>query len=111
MDVLKKYNYKIPDLAQQVYNKEIKNVAKIVVNGEVQKVKSSGSKREVVTTERSKQFTTHTGRRSFGRRFLDKGGSLIILSKIFGHRNVETTLRYIGYQPQEVINEFQKVFG
>lgn len=110
VDLLTKYKYKIPLLTQQVYNHEVKHVSRMKVKGTVTKIKSSGNKREVIEVDRSQMFTTHTGRRTFGRRFIDRGGSLIILSKIFGHRNTETTLNYIGYQPQEVISEFQKVF-
>lgn len=109
--ILEKYKFKVPTMSQQEYNREIKNIARIVVKGQGQKVKSSGNKRTVKQMERHELYTTHTGRRTFGRRFLDRGGSLIVLSKIMGHKNTETTLRYIGYQPQEVVSEFMKVFG
>lgn len=109
--IFRKYNFEIRTVSQQEYNRTIKHIAHIKVKGTVVKVKNSGSKRITTKLERWQLFTTHTGRRTFGRRFLDKGGSLIVLSKIYGHKNIETTLKYIGYQPQEVISEFRKVFG
>jgi len=109
--IFKKYNYEIKTVSQQEYNREIKNIARIVVKGQIIKVKNSGNKRTTQKVERWQMFTTHTGRRTFGRKFLDGGGSLIVLSKIYGHKNLETTLNYIGYQPQEIVAEFKKVFG
>ena len=111
LKILAKYNYSPPSVSQQKYNELIKIVAQMVVTGESTVVKTSGNKRKTKTVKRCDMFTTHTGRRTFGRRFLDKGGSLIVLSKIFGHSDTSTTLRYIGYQPQEVVSEFLKVFG
>jgi integrase len=108
--ILKKYDYKPPLVSQQKYNQFIKKVAQIVTEGQAAKSKSSGNKSKIELVNRSNMFTTHTGRRTFGRRFLDRGGSLVVLSKIFGHSDTSTTLRYIGYQPQEVVSEFVKVF-
>jgi integrase len=110
-EIFRKYRYEIRTVSQQEYNREIKNIARIVVKGELLKVKNSGNKRITEIMARYKFFTSHTGRRTFGRRFLDKGGSLVVLSKIYGHKNLETTLKYIGYQPQEIVAEFNKVFG
>lgn len=111
LTILAKYNYSSPKVSQQKYNSLIKKVAQVVVTGTGSKTRSSGNKRKIESINRCNLFTTHTGRRTFGRRFLDKGGSLIVLSKIFGHSDTSTTLRYIGYQPQEVVSEFVKVFG
>lgn len=111
LTILAKYNYYSPSVSQQKYNALIKKVAQIVVTGTGQKTKSSGNRRKIESINRCDLFTTHTGRRTFGRRFLDKGGSLVVLSKIFGHSDTSTTLRYIGYQPQEIVSEFVKVFG
>ena len=111
VQILKKYDFKPPMVSQQKYNQFIKKVAQVVTEGQATKSKSSGNKRKTELVNRCNMFTTHTGRRTFGRRFLDKGGSLVVLSKIFGHSDTSTTLRYIGYQPQEVVSEFVKVFG
>lgn len=109
--ILKKHEFKPPVVSQQKYNQFIKKVAQVVTEGQATRNKSSGNKSKIELVNRCNMFTTHTGRRTFGRRFLDKGGSLVVLSKIFGHSDTSTTLRYIGYQPQEVVSEFVKVFG
>ncbi|HAZ26900.1 MAG TPA: hypothetical protein DCY95_21945, partial [Algoriphagus sp.] len=110
--ILKKYDYQIPFVTQQEFNRQIKRIARSAkIGGITNIVKTSGSKRIIEEKYRWQLFTTHTGRRTFGRRFLDMGGSLIVLSKLFGHKNIETTLHYIGYQSNEIVEEFKKVFG
>ncbi|HAH37502.1 MAG TPA: hypothetical protein DCL81_13590 [Algoriphagus sp.] len=110
--ILKKYDYQIPFVTQQEFNRQIKHIARSAkIGGITNIVKTSGSKRIIEEKYRWQLFTTHTGRRTFGRRFLDMGGSLIVLSKLFGHKNIETTLHYIGYQSNEIVEEFKKVFG
>lgn len=111
LNILNKYRFEVPAMSQGEYNIHIKTVAGRVVTGKYSKTKISGGRRRDIVTDRHKMFTTHTARRSFGRRFLDKGGSLIVLSKIFGHQTTETTLKYIGYQPQEVVTEYLKAFS
>jgi site-specific recombinase XerD len=97
--ILEKYRFTIPTVSQQEFNREIKNVARIVVKGTFQNVSSSGSKTTTEQIQRHKMFSSHTGRRSFARRMLDKGASIV------------TTMGYVGYQPSEIIKEFNKVFG
>lgn len=111
MQILVKYDYAVPAISLKEFNKQIKIVVKPAVQGKGTRVKMIRHKRKVETLDRAKLFSSHTGRRTFGRRFLDKGGSIFVLSKIYGHKSIETTLQYIGYQPQEVIDEFNKVFG
>lgn len=110
-ELLEKYDYKVPVISNQAFNREIKHVAEKVVTGTFVKTTSSGSNSSETTVPRHKMFSAHTARRSFARHMLDKGASLIIVSKILGHSTTETTLIYAGYQPQEVVAEFQKVFN
>lgn len=109
--ILQKYDFKMPVISNQAFNREIKHVAQRVVTGSFVKTSSSGSKVTETVIPRHKMFSAHTARRSFARHMLDKGASLIIVSKILGHSTTETTLIYAGYQPQEVVSEFQKVFN
>lgn len=107
--ILKKYRFEIPIHPQQVFNREIKKIAGPVATEPYTTYHHYGARTEKRTVRRAKMFSSHTGRRTFGRRWIDRGGSLLVLSKIFGHSNTETTLGYIGYQPQEVLEEFKRV--
>lgn len=108
-DILQKYNFRLPRYTQQNYNLVIKEVAKRATKGTYIKYRFEGNKKIKKVKQRHQMFTTHTGRRFFGRNWIDRGGSLVILMKIFGHSSIETTLKYIGYQPEEITKEFQKV--
>lgn len=108
LQILKRYDYKIPTYAQQTYNEKIKHIVRPVAQGEVIKIKFVGAKRINISMPRHKMYSSHTGRRTFGKRWIDRGGSLIVLSKIFGHSSTDTTLKYIGYQPGEISEEFRR---
>lgn len=55
-------------------------------------------------------FTTHTMRRSFGKKVYETYGcsehSLVLLSKIFSHSSVAITREYIGLQQEEITNVY-----
>lgn len=106
--ILKKYEFEIPVYSQKSYNKEIKIIVRPVINGDFIKIKLSGPTKHRIPTPRYKMFSTHTGRRFFGRNWIDSGKSIYILMLIFGHSTIETTLKYISYQPEEITKEFQK---
>lgn len=110
-DILRKYHFSLPSYSQQHYNATIKTIAKKAVNGVFTKYRFQGKRKIKLLKNRHDMFTTHTGRRFFGRNWIDRGGSLVILMHIFGHQSIETTLRYIGYQPEEITKEFQKIMG
>jgi site-specific recombinase XerD len=112
MEILDRYSYGLPIYSQQHHNRELKNIAGLVIkNEQYQKVTVQGNKKTYSLVARKDMFSTHTGRRTFGRRFLDMGGNIVILSKIFGHSSIEVTLKYIGYEAQEIMNEFFRVMG
>lgn len=54
------------------------------------------------------QFSSHTFRKTLGRRVYSKNGesdkSLLMLSKMFNHANTTTTRRYLGITEQEISN-------
>lgn len=110
-EILKSYDFSIPKYSQQTYNRTIKKIADKVVNGVFVKYRFEGKNKVKKLVKRADMFTTHTARRFFGRNWIDSGGSVFILMKILGHGSIETTLRYIGYQPEEITNEFKKVMG
>lgn len=107
--ILQKYNFNIPLFSQQYFNVLIKKIAGKCVKGKYVKYKFFGKRKIKIIKDRSKMFTTHSARRFFGRNWVDLGGSIYVLMKIYGHTSIETTLRYIGYQPQEITEEYQKV--
>jgi len=58
-------------------------------------------------------FSTHTFRKTFGRRIWDKNNnsekSLILLGQIFNHTSVAITKRYLGIREQEIKNVYMSL--
>lgn len=58
-------------------------------------------------------FSTHTFRKTFGRYVYDKSGrtekSLLYLNRIFKHKNLDTTMIYLGIRDDEISNIFNSI--
>lgn len=113
MSILSKYNFQLPVHAQGTHNLYIKNIARRVkpCREKYEKVTYKGIKKFTEPVLRAEMISTHTARRTFARHWLNNQGSLVILSKMLGHSSTEQTLRYAGFTPQEVSQEFDKVFN
>lgn len=71
MDILKRYNYQLPHLANQQYNMRLKIVAD-----------AAGI---------DKPIASHWGRRTCGMLLLNRGLSMEIVAKVLGHKSIKTT--------------------
>lgn len=58
-------------------------------------------------------FSTHTFRKTFGRYVYDKSGrtekSLLYLNRIFKHKDLDTTMIYLGIRDDEISNIFNSI--
>lgn len=109
--ILEKYDFKIPQYANQTHNDWIKIIAKKKIREIVEEPYYVGTVLHKRKRFRADLITTHTARRTFAREWLDRGGSLEMLSKYLGHKSTKTTLTYIGYTPRELTSEFERLFG
>lgn len=121
--ILKKWNYRVPRIYQHDLNAKIKSIA--AAAGEksrkgkresglldlIEKVRYRGADRVVSMLHKYELITTHTGRRTFGRRWAEMGGEIRYLSKYYGHATVAQTEEYIGWSTVEVNAEMMRVFG
>jgi integrase len=83
--LLEKYNGRPPVISNQRMNDYIKEAAR------------------VAGLENTEQITTHVGRRTAGTFYLNRGVSLLTVSKILGHKSVKTTERYYAALLTETI--------
>ena len=86
IEVLKKYDYKLPIISNQKYNVSLKVVAQY-----------AGI---------DKNITTHMGRHTFAVFALNKGVSIEIVAKMLGHTNIRTTQIYAKVLNSEVEKSF-----
>lgn len=121
--ILKEWRFKVPRIHQHDLNAGIKRIAKAAAmqwekaHGDspllqlIEKVRFSGSERLVSIFPKHDLITSHTARRSFGRRWAERGGELRFLQQYYGHATLQQTLDYIGWTTAEVNTEMIRVMS
>lgn len=113
VSILKEWSGKPPRLQQDACNLEIKDICKAawvkLPEMRIQVVRYRGNIRKIENPLIHQLVTTHTARRTFGRRWMENGGSLRNLSVYFGHSNERQTAEYIGWTTEEVNKEMLRV--
>lgn len=112
MNIIRSYNYNLPQVSQQKHNIHIKKICeKAKINTQIEKVRYSGGKRIVTTHFKYDLITTHSFRRAFARKLYDDGIAVGTISKLLGHSEVSTTMKYIGIDHYEGHEAVDKVFN
>jgi integrase len=110
--ILEAWGGKPPRLYQHDCNSFIKLIGRAAkLNQTIEKVRYKGSERIVSILPKFEMITTHTARRTFGRRWMEQGGDIRYLSKYFGHASIQQTEEYIGWTTKEVNDEMMRVMG
>lgn len=108
--ILRKWDGKPPRLNQSDCNNIIKQICRgAKLEDMIEKVRFAGNERKVSLLPKHSLVTTHTARRTFGRRWMENGGSIRNLCIYYGHSNEKQTAEYIGWTTEEVNNEMLKV--
>lgn len=112
LSLAKKYGNSFPRISQQEENRLIKQVGMIAgLNEPREKLTHLGGKvkREIIPLYQL--ISSHTARRTFARRWYENGGELIKLSRYLGHKDLKTTMVYIGLEDLEASEEMRRVMG
>ena len=103
MQIIEKYNYKLPNVNEQILNKEIKNICKIAgLDREFKNERGKFKLHDIVTS--------HDGRRSFATNCYLNGLSASQIMEITGHKTESSFLRYIQETRTPQALEIFKVF-
>ena len=86
MEILEKYNYKLPVITNQQYNMRLKVLSSYACI--------------------NKRITSHVGRHSFATWALSSGVPLPVVSKMLGHKKISTTEIYAKVLQQDVAAGF-----
>jgi integrase len=96
VEILEKYNYKLPKTYEQKVNKSIKAVGQLAGISEIiilEKLK--GGKKVTETYNKSQLIVTHTARRSAATNMYRAGIPSYDIMKITGHRTEQNFLKYL----------------
>lgn len=89
VNILKKYNFKLPIISSQQYNVQLKAV--------------------VALAGLQKSLTSHMGRHTFAVMVLNNGVRIETVSKMMGHSDIKTTQIYAQFLNSEVEREFDRL--
>lgn len=89
MNILKKYDYKLPVLSNQKYNSYLKEIGDIC--------------------QINKELHSHLARHTCATRLLNDGMPLEIVAKVLGHTNTRQTQHYAKLLDKTVLNSFKKM--
>lgn len=90
IDILKKYDFKLPKISNQKYNAALKFI------------------KEICKIE--KPLHTHIARHSYATRCINMGIRLEVVAKLLGHSSTRLTQHYAKLLEKNIINEVQEAF-
>lgn len=107
--ILEKYNYKLPEYAQQKFNSYLKEVGKVVgIDNPEQVVTHRKAQRIEVTVPKYELITSHTARRTFITQSIIRGIPLPAIRKMTGHKDLKSFQKYIKLTDKDLDNEMIK---
>ena len=90
VEILEKYNYKLPIMSNQKYNDYLKIIGVMIgYDG----------------------LHSHAGRGTAATLFLSKGMPINVVQKVMGHKSIRQTLRYARTLNKDVIGAFDNLEG
>lgn len=105
-NILEKYDYDIPHMADQKVNEYMKIVAQIAGLDETVRMSAiKGGKKEFFTKKKYELVHTHTARRTGATLMYLYGMDLFDIMKITGHATPQTLKRYIKADELEVVDK------
>lgn len=90
LEILKRYDYKLPTMSNQKYNDYLKAIGSMIgVDG----------------------MHSHMGRATAATLFLSKGMSINVVAKVLGHTTLRQTVRYARTLDKDVMSAFENLEG
>jgi site-specific recombinase XerD len=110
--ILKKYDYKLPLIANQKQNEYIKEVFKeLDYNQKVQRITTRGKENIKEDVEFYNRISTHTARRTFITMMKRQGKSDKLIAKITGHTDMKTLNQYYQVDDEQTKEAMDEVFN
>jgi integrase len=103
LEILQKYNYKLPRYANQVLNRNLKKVGELAgLDALVTLKRYQGVKELLITEPKYKLLSTHTARRTCVTILLQRGVPPTTIMQLTGHTDLRTFMKYDN-TPQDAL--------
>lgn len=110
LEILEKYDYKLPSLILQTFNKEIKKIGKMAdISAPVTLYRYSGSRKIQITKPKYQFMSSHMARRSCVTILLQKGIPATTVMKLTGHKDLKTLMRYENTSEEALVKALESV--
>lgn len=109
-EYLKRIQERPLTLSEQKINKRLKRICKMAgINSEIKTTRMSGKNQVVRNKLKSDYMTLHTGRRTFISILMNRGLPTSIVMKLTGINNLNTLIRYLNTDTEDVIRELDRL--
>ncbi len=110
MDILKKYNYELPQISNQKFNDYIKEIGKLAgINEPVRIIRFNGKKEIVIEKPKHDFMSSHMGRRTMVTILLSKGVPITLVQKITQHSDIRTLMKYESAGMESLVDALNKI--
>jgi integrase len=110
LEILKKYDYKLPMISNQKFNDYIKEVGKLAkINEPVRIVRYNGKKEIVFEKPKYDFMSSHMGRRTMVTILLSKGVPISLVQKITQHSDIRTLMKYESAGMDSLVDALNKI--
>lgn len=113
LDILQKYNWKLPDLSEQKINQNIKTACKKAgIDSPVEYVRWAANKRIVLTCPKYELLSNHSGRKTFITLALQSGMSIDYVMELTGIVKYDTIRHYKAkFEDSAIEEQLEKISG
>lgn len=103
IEIMKKYDWKLPVISQTHFNEYIKEVAQLAeINEKISHTRNIGSRKETVQYEKWQLVSSHTARRSFATNmYMKRELQMLHIMKITGHTTAKSFMNYICFSDED----------
>jgi integrase len=110
LEILEKYNYKLPVISNQKFNDYIKEVGKLAKIKEPVRIVRYNGKKEIIFEKPKHDFmSSHMGRRTMVTILLSKGVPISLVQKITQHSDIRTLMKYESAGMNSLVDALNKI--
>ena len=107
--IIKKYNYQLPEIVEQIYNRYVKEIGKLAgIDAVITHNTYKAGKSIAIKKPKYKRISSHTARRSFVTNLSKANISTINIMTATGHKRESTLLNYVKLTERESIQTINR---